>query len=138
MKVIAVDFDGTLCEERWPKIGRPRRRVIRELKRRQAKGDRIILWTCREGKLLDEAVLWCLERGIVFDAINGNVPERIRQYGDDPRKLSADEYWDDRAVVPSFAAFAARRLRRAANALSFFVSEEGRRQERTGKKARTK
>ncbi len=101
MKVIAVDFDGTLCEERWPGIGKPNWPVIHELIRRQADGDRIILWTCREGPLLDKAVAWCKAHGIQFDAINSNVPERIEQYGDDQRKISADEYWDDRAVLVS-------------------------------------
>lgn len=101
MKVIAVDFDGTLCDEAWPGIGKPHWPIIHELTRRQAAGDRIILWTNREGKLLDEAVSWCLNHGIKFDAINSNIPERIEQYGDDPRKLSADEYWDDRAVLVS-------------------------------------
>ena len=101
MKVIAVDFDGTLCDEAWPEIGKPHWPIIRELLRRKADGDRIILWTNREGKRLDEAVSWCLDHGIQFDAINSNIPERIEQYGDDPRKLSADEYWDDRAVPVS-------------------------------------
>ena len=101
MKVIAVDFDGTLCESKWPEIGKPHWPIIHELIRRQADGDRIILWTCREGALLDEAVLWSLNHGIKFNAINSNIPERIEQYGDDPRKLSADEYWDDRAVLVS-------------------------------------
>lgn len=101
MKVIAVDFDGTLCDEAWPGIGKPHWPIIHELTRRKAAGDRIILWTNREGKLLDEAVSWCLNHGIKFDAINSNIPERIEQYGDDPRKLSADEYWDDRAVLVS-------------------------------------
>lgn len=99
MKVIAVDFDGTLCESAWPEIGKANWPVINEAKRRQAGGDRIILWTCRTGALLDRAVEWCHNRGLDFDAINGNVPERIEQYGDDPRKVSADEYWDNRAVL---------------------------------------
>lgn len=101
MKVIAVDFDGTLCDSKWPEIGKPHWPIIHELIRRKADGDKIILWTCREGELLDEAVLWCLNHGIQFDAINSNVPSRIEQYGDDPRKLSADEYWDDKAVLVS-------------------------------------
>lgn len=101
MKVIAVDFDGTLCESKWPGIGKPHWPIIHELIRRKADGDRIVLWTCREGKKLEEAVLWCLNHGIQFDAINSNVPSRIEQYGDDPRKLSADEYWDDKAVLVS-------------------------------------
>lgn len=101
MKVIAVDFDGTLCESKWPEIGEPHWPIIRELILRQREGARIILWTCREGELLDNAVSWCLNHGIQFDAINRNVAERIEQYGDDPRKVSADEYWDDRCVLVS-------------------------------------
>ena len=96
--VIAVDFDGTLCQSRWPGIGPPICSTIRALKRRQDEGARLILWTCREGRLLDEAVRWCRQQGLQFDAINDNVPERIRQYGSNPRKVSADEYWDDKAV----------------------------------------
>ena len=99
MSIIAVDFDGTLCESRWPEIGDAHWPILHEIVRRQAEGDKFILWTCREGKLLDEAVAWCLNRGIRFDAVNANLPERIAKYGDDPRKLSADEYWDDRAVL---------------------------------------
>lgn len=99
MKVIAVDFDGTLCESAWPEIGKANWPVINEVKRRQADGDRIILWTCRTGALLDRAVEWCRDHGLTFNAINSNVPERIEQCGDDPRKVSADEYWDDRAVL---------------------------------------
>lgn len=99
MKVIAVGFDGTLCTSEWSEIGKANWPVINELKRRQAGGDRLILWTCRTGALLDRAVEWCRECGLNFNAINGNVPERIEQYGDDPRKVSADEYWDNRAVL---------------------------------------
>ena len=99
--VIAVDFDGTLCESKWPEIGEPHWPIIRELILRQREGARIILWTCREGELLNNAVSWCLKHGIQFDAINSNVAERIEQYGDDPRKVSADEYWDDRCVLVS-------------------------------------
>ena len=96
--VIAVDFDGTLCESRWPEIGAPNKQVIRELIRRQADGAAIILWTCRTGELLDEALLWCRNRGIRFDAVNENLPERIETYGTETRKISADEYWDDKSV----------------------------------------
>lgn len=99
--VIAVDFDGTLCASKWPEIGEPHWPIIRELIRRQREGARIVLWTCRSGELLDNAVSWCLDHGIQFDAINSNVAERIEQYGDDSRKVSADEYWDDRNVLVS-------------------------------------
>ena len=59
----------------------------------------LILWTCRVGERLEEAVAACAEWGLVFDAVNDNLPERIATYGANPRKVNADEYWDDRAVV---------------------------------------
>lgn len=98
MSIIAVDFDGTLCKAKWPEIGRENGDIIRALLRRQAQGDKIILWTCRRGELLEEAVNWCATRGLRFDAVNENLPEHIAQYGDDTRKVYADEYWDDKAV----------------------------------------
>ncbi len=98
-RVIAVDFDGTLCVNKWPEIGAPNMATIRILRNRRNSGDKLILWTCREGELLSKALRWCAEHGLHFDAVNDNLPERIKQYGDNPRKVSADEYWDDRAVV---------------------------------------
>lgn len=97
--IIAVDFDGTLCENRWPDIGPPREAVIVYLLERQRAGDKLILWTCREGELLYQAVTWALGQGIKFDAINANLPERIEKYGNDCRKIGADEYWDDKGVI---------------------------------------
>lgn len=99
MKVIAVDFDGTLCKDRWPNIGEPYGEVINECIRRQADGDKIILWTCRSGALLDDALLWCLNRGLRFDAVNDNLAENIEKYGNNCRKVWADEYWDDKNVL---------------------------------------
>lgn len=96
---IAVDFDGTLCANRWPEIGSPCHDVIDELKGLRCDGWRVILWTCRTGELLDKAVMWCADKGLYFDAVNENLPERIAYFGGDCRKISADEYWDDRAVV---------------------------------------
>lgn len=98
--VIAIDFDGTLCESSWPEIGEPRWPVIDAAVQRQKAGDKLILWTCREGQLLGEAVIWCANHGLRFDAVNDNLPERIAEYGNNPRKISADEYWDDRAHAP--------------------------------------
>lgn len=98
MKIIAVDFDGTLCKNRYPDIGKPRRRVIRRLLREQRKGAKLILWTCRCGKPLEDAVRWCTLQGIRFDAINESLPEHMKHWDNDPRKIFANEYWDDRAV----------------------------------------
>lgn len=99
-KVIAVDFDGTLCANNYPKIGIANNKVIEELIELQKNGHKLILWTCREGSLLDEAVLFCAEHGLCFDAVNNNIPERIEMYGTNPRKIGADLYIDDLAVIP--------------------------------------
>ena len=101
-KVIAVDFDGTLCTKKWPKIGEPNRELIKQLAEEQKSGAAIILFTCREGKLLKEAVAWCKKQGLVFDEINRNLKERIKAYKGDSRKISADVYVDDRAAAFSF------------------------------------
>lgn len=98
-KAIAVDFDGCICEDRWPDIGTPYKTVIDDLLYRQSIGTKLILWTCREGELLSEAVGWCKAFGLRFDAVNNNLPERVAAYGKDCRKVSADEYWDDKARV---------------------------------------
>lgn len=98
-KIIAVDFDGTLCEHRYPNIGKPNANIIYNILQEQANGAKIILWTCREGKYLDEAVEWCKQWGISFDAVNDNLSETKESFGGNPRKVCATEYWDDRAVL---------------------------------------
>ena len=98
-KIIAVDFDGCLCEKDWPNIGAPRVQVITELIRRKAGGAKIILWSCREGQQLEDAVAWCLERGLVFDAVNDNLAENVEYFQNNSRKVYAHEYWDDRSVI---------------------------------------
>lgn len=99
-KIIAVDFDGTLCENKYPEIGAPNFAVIERLKAEQAAGAKVILWTCRTERHLADAVYWCALQGLKFDAINENLKSSIERYGDDTRKISATEYWDDRAVYP--------------------------------------
>lgn len=95
--IIAVDFDGVLCEDQWPQIGPEKKDIIELAKYRKQAGAALILWTCRCGEQLDEAVAWCRERGLEFDAVNENLPERVAFYGTESRKISADEYWDDKA-----------------------------------------
>lgn len=60
-QIIAVDFDGTLCENKWPEIGEPNTELISYLiEMRKTFDAKIILWTCRAGEMLDKAVNWCL------------------------------------------------------------------------------
>jgi hypothetical protein len=92
--IIAVDFDGTLAVTDYPTIVRPIRQVIYYCKEKRKQGHTLILWTCREGKVLDEAVQWCKEQGLEFDYINENPPERVAIFGD-CRKVYADVYIDD-------------------------------------------
>lgn len=97
-KIIAVDFDGTLCENKWPEIGAANDELIEYLKKRQEAGDKIILWTCRVGELLQQAVRFCYNRGLIFDAVNENLPETLEWMDGDSRKIFANEYIDDRSV----------------------------------------
>ena len=99
-KVIAIDFDGCLCENAWPDIGAPIQATIDRMRREQALGNRFILWTCREGQSLCEALEWCAEHGLKFDAVNQNLPDMIEKFGTDPRKIGADLYLDDKAERP--------------------------------------
>jgi hypothetical protein len=96
-KVIAIDFDGTLCENKYPEIGTPKYDIIERAIKAQRQGDILILWTCRTEELLADAVDWCKQYGLVFDFVNENVPERIKKFNNDCRKIGADEYWDDKA-----------------------------------------
>lgn len=93
--IIAVDFDGTLFERKWPLIGAPNLELIRHLKNEQNEGSRIILWTCRTGEMLEQAVKACKQFGLIFDAVNDNIPEIKAIYGNDSRKITACEYIDD-------------------------------------------
>ena len=98
-KIIAVDFDGTLCEACYPDIGKANISLIEYLKQQRLYGNKIILWTCRANKQLTEAVEWCSKQGLVFDAINSNLQEVITAWTDgESRKIYADIYIDDKAM----------------------------------------
>ena len=96
--IIAVDFDGTIVEHKYPQIGKERPFAIATLKKLQAERHRLILWSVREGALLDEAVAWCREHGLEFYAVNKDFPEETRQHDNFSRKLKADLFIDDRNV----------------------------------------
>lgn len=97
-KVIAIDFDGCLCTNAWPKVGAPCWETIKKALIEQANGAALILWTCREGELLSDAVSAAADWGLYFNAVNESLPEWIEQWGSDPRKIGATEYWDDKAI----------------------------------------
>ena len=95
--IIAIDFDGTIVEDAYPKVGKPRIFAFETLKRLQDEGHRLILWTYRSGKKLDEAVKFCEDNGIVFYAVNKSFPEEKFDYSKS-RKIYADLYIDDRNI----------------------------------------
>lgn len=95
--VIAVDFDGTIVEHRYPEIGPEIPFAIETLKMLINDHHRLILWSVREGKLLEDAVNWCHERGVDFYAINRDYPEEKEENNQHfSRKLKADVWIDDR------------------------------------------
>ena len=73
--VIAVDFDGTIVEHKYPAIGKERPFAVATLKQLMEDGHKLVLWSVRTGELLDEAVAWCEERGVRFYAVNSNFDE---------------------------------------------------------------
>ena len=94
----AVDFDGTLTTGgTWPNIGKPNVNLIELLKLARTMGVKLILWTSREGRYLTEAIEWCKDYGLEFDAINDNLPETIEKIGSNTRKVIAHLFIDDRA-----------------------------------------
>ena len=97
--IIAVDFDGTIVTHEYPKIGKEIPFATQTLKMLAKDGHRLILWTVREGRLLEEAVKWCNERGVDFYAVNKEYPEEeLDNNNHYSRKLKADIWIDDRNV----------------------------------------
>jgi hypothetical protein len=95
--ILAIDFDGTVVESRYPKIGKPIIFAFETLKKLQDEGFILILWTYRAGEYLDEAVEFCRDHGIEFYAVNKSYPEE--EYDDSiSRKIAADIFIDDRNV----------------------------------------
>lgn len=97
-KAIAIDFDGCLCTDAFPAIGEPNWPVIKRAQAEQRDGAGLILWTCREGNLLQEAVAACEGWGLTFNSINESLTDWIEAFKTQPRKVGATEYWDDKAV----------------------------------------
>lgn len=96
--LIAVDFDGTIVEHRYPKIGKEIPFAVETLKRLIQDGHRLILWTIRHGETLQEAVEWCKERGIEFWSVNSDYAEQDIANEERSPKVKCDMYIDDRNV----------------------------------------
>lgn len=95
--LIAVDFDGTIVKHRYPAIGEEIPFAIETLKKLASDRHRLILWTVREGKLLDEAIEFCRARGLEFYAVNRDYPEEEQDKNSHfSRKLKVDLFIDDR------------------------------------------
>lgn len=97
--IIAVDFDKTLSlNVAYPDVGEPNLKLIDWLNNQRVEcGAKLILWTCREGKPLEDAIEFCKNNGLTFDAVNENLTE----IGFDCRKIVASVYIDDLAVNPN-------------------------------------
>ena len=95
--IIAIDFDGTIVEHKYPAIGRELPFAIETLKKLRDDRHKLILWTVREGRLLEEALAFCRERGLEFYAVNKDYPEEEEgQNNHFSRKLKVDIFIDDR------------------------------------------
>ncbi|MCH4182387.1 MAG: hypothetical protein LKF48_04360 [Prevotella sp.] len=97
---IAVDFDGTIVEHRYPEIGQEIPFATETLRMLIKEHHRLILWSVREGKLLQDAIDWCRERGVEFWAVNRDYPEENGTINNNhfSRKLKVDLFIDDRQV----------------------------------------
>jgi hypothetical protein len=102
-RVIAIDFDGTIVESKYPEIGRERPFAFQTMRALQEKGFLLILWTCRTGQLLDDAVELCRKNGVEFYSVNSNFVNDDATEGY-MRKVDADIYIDDRNIggIPSW------------------------------------
>ena len=95
-KKLAIDFDGTIVEDAYPKIGKPNIFAFETLKKLQSEGYRLILWTYRSGKYLEEAVEFCRKNGVEFYAVNSSFEGEIFDGETQSRKIDADLFTDDR------------------------------------------
>ena len=96
-KKLAIDFDGTIVDDGYPGIGKTKTFAFETLRKLQSEGYRLILWTYRHGKTLDEAVEFCKKNGVEFYAVNRSFPEEEFD-GSASRKLNADYFVDDRNI----------------------------------------
>lgn len=101
--IIAIDFDGVLCEDRFPEIGAPDYEVVSLVRQLIDSGAEVVLWTSRVGERLTEAVEWCADRGLRFCAVNENAPSNRERYAaeypEPSPKVYADVYVEDHDLL---------------------------------------
>lgn len=114
--IVAVDFDGVLCKDRFPDIGEPYYQVISLIRECIDRGHEVVLWTTRNGEELEKAVAWCEDRGLHFCAVNAPAPSNEKKYRDkyptQSRKIYADVYVDDHNLGFSIRGLESELLRR--------------------------
>lgn len=130
--IIAVDFDGTVVDDGYPKIGKPKLFAFETLKQLAAQGHRLVLWTYRSGKELEEAVEFCRENGVEFYAVNSSFEGEIFDQEKQSRKINADIFIDDRNLggFPGWG----ETLQIINNRIEFSLSKNGVEKERKKKK----
>lgn len=97
-RIIAVDFDGTIVKNRWPEIGEINEHIVEEMRKEDKNGTVIILWTCRTGKELENAIKFCYENDIPIDYANENCEWVKNHFDGEGIKVFAHKYIDDKAV----------------------------------------
>ena len=96
--IIAIDFDGTIVEDKYPAIGAMQPKAQSVIKSLKDRGDYIIIWTCRTGDHLLQAINWLVRHNIPFDAVNSHNPDNLADFGGSPTKVYADHYIDDKGL----------------------------------------
>jgi len=96
--IIAIDFDGTIVEHKYPAIGKDMLFAFETLKAMQRAGHLLILWTYRSGRELEDAVEYCKKKGVGFYAVNKSYPEEEFVESEASRKINADMFIDDRNI----------------------------------------
>lgn len=94
--IIAVDFDGTLCQSKYPELGAPMTGAVESMQRLAGEGHYLIIHSCRTGERLKDAINWLLEHRIPFHRVNDHCPANLALYGDGGQKIYADVYIDDK------------------------------------------
>lgn len=94
--IIAIDFDGTICKDRYPDVGKPKSNAVESIQKLYNDGHYIIIYTCRCGEKLKDAVNALLEWGVPFHRVNDHCPANVAKYGEGGLKIYADVYIDDR------------------------------------------